>query len=165
MRVPVPKTPADRRRVERRRGRGERRRSSAQGQIRGDSTAWGAVVRKTQRGPGATSVRPGEAARRGSGQPAKNPSQTGACRSCGQALSNRDAGMRNGRDAGRTPTRVSEGPKRTRRSNRCECVLRGDHRESEAQSFRSDPWAAVRRARLNPMQPVPDSGDGNPPGF
>ena len=52
-----------------------------------------------------------------------------------------------------------------RRSNRCECVLRGDLRESEAQSFRSDPWAAVRRARLNPMQPVPDSGDGNPPGF
>ena len=52
-----------------------------------------------------------------------------------------------------------------RRSNRCECVLRGGHRESEAQSFRSDPWAAVRRARLNPMQPVPDSGDGNPPGF
>ena len=52
-----------------------------------------------------------------------------------------------------------------RRSNRCECVLRGGHRESEAQSFRSDPWAAVRRARLDPMQPVPDSGDGNPPGF
>ena len=52
-----------------------------------------------------------------------------------------------------------------RRSNRCECVLRGGHRESEAQSFRSDPWAAVRRARLNPMQPVPDSGDENPPGF
>ena len=52
-----------------------------------------------------------------------------------------------------------------RRSNRCECVLRGDHRESEAQSFRFDPWAAVRRARLDPMQPVPDSGDGNPPGF
>ena len=52
-----------------------------------------------------------------------------------------------------------------RRSNRCECVLRGDHRESEAQSFRSDPWVAVRRARLDPMQPVPDSGDGNPPGF
>ncbi len=45
-----------------------------------------------------------------------------------------------------------------RRSNRCECVLRGDHRESEAQSFRFDPWAAVRRARLDPMQPVPDSG-------
>ena len=43
--------------------------------------------------------------------------------------------------------------------------LRGDHRESEAQSFRSDPWAAVRRAGLDPMQPVPDSGDGNPPGF
>ena len=43
--------------------------------------------------------------------------------------------------------------------------LRGDRRESEAQSFRSDPWAAVRRARLDPMQPVPDSGDGNPPGF
>ena len=52
-----------------------------------------------------------------------------------------------------------------RRSNRCECVLRGGLRESEAQSFRSDPWAAVRRARLNPLQPVPDSGDGNPPGF
>ena len=52
-----------------------------------------------------------------------------------------------------------------RRSNRCECVLRGGLRESEAQSFRSDPWAAVRRARLNPMQPIPDSGDGNPPGF
>ena len=52
-----------------------------------------------------------------------------------------------------------------RRSNRCECVLRGGHRESEAQSFRFDPWAAVRRARLDPMQPVPDSGDGNPPGF
>ncbi len=52
-----------------------------------------------------------------------------------------------------------------RRSNRCECVLRGDHRESEAQSFRFDPWVAVRRARLDPMQPVPDSGDGNPPGF
>ena len=50
-------------------------------------------------------------------------------------------------------------------SNRCECVLRGDHRESEAQSFRFDPWVAVRRARLDPMQPVPDSGDGNPPGF
>ena len=52
-----------------------------------------------------------------------------------------------------------------RRSNRCECVLRGDRWESKAQSFRSDPWAAVRRARLDPMQPVPDSGDGNPPGF
>ena len=68
--------------------------------------------------------------------------------------------MRNSRGAGRTPTRVSEGPKRTRRSNRCECVPPGDHRESEAQSFRSDPWAAVRRARLDPMQPVPDSGGG-----
>ena len=45
------------------------------------------------------------------------------------------------------------------------CPSGADHRESEAQSFRSDPWAAVRRARLNPMQPVPDSGDGNPPGF
>ena len=45
-----------------------------------------------------------------------------------------------------------------RRSNRCECVLRGGHRESEAQSFRFDPWVAVRRARLDPMQPVPDSG-------
>ena len=52
-----------------------------------------------------------------------------------------------------------------RRSNRCDCVLRGDRWESKAQSFRSDPWAAVRRARLDPMQPVPDSGDGNPPGF
>ena len=66
--------------------------------------------------------------------------------------------MRNGRGAGRTPTRVSEGPKRGKRFSRCECVLRGDLQESEAQSFRSDPWAAVRRARLNPMQPVPDSG-------
>ncbi len=27
------------------------------------------------------------------------------------------------------------------------------------------PWAAVRRARLDPMQPVPDLGGGNPPGF
>ena len=27
------------------------------------------------------------------------------------------------------------------------------------------PWAAVRRARLDPMQPVPDSGGENPPGF
>ena len=42
---------------------------------------------------------------------------------------------------------------------------RGGHRESEAQSLRSDPWAAVRRAGLDPMQPVPDSWDGNPPGF
>ena len=45
-----------------------------------------------------------------------------------------------------------------RRSNRCECVLRGDRWESKAQSFRSDPWAAVRRARLDPMQPVPGFG-------
>ena len=73
--------------------------------------------------------------------------------------------MRKGRGAGRTPTRVSEGPKHEMRSNHCECVLRGGLRESEAQSFRSDPWAAVRRARLDPMQPVPDSVDGNPPGF
>ena len=36
----------------------------------------------------------------------------------------------------------------------------GDHRESEAQSLRSGPWAAVRRAGLDPMQPVPDSGTG-----
>ena len=47
-----------------------------------------------------------------------------------------------------------------RRSNRCECVLRGGHRESEAQSFRPDPWAAVRRARLDPMQPVRIRGTG-----
>ncbi len=93
------------------------------------------------------------------------------------------AGMRNGRDAGRTSARVctvlatvvSRLPRRHRRSNGStprpahaagrRLSLRGDHRESEAQSFRSDPWAAVRRARLDPMQPVPDSGDGNPPGF
>ena len=91
---------------------------------------------------------------------------------------------------GRSSTKVSEGAKRGVRITHCECVpasekvseeqgstprpthaagrrlsLRGDHRESEARSFRSDPWAAVRRAGLNPMQPVPDSGDGNPPGF
>ena len=29
----------------------------------------------------------------------------------------------------------------------------------------SFPWVAVRRAKLNLVQPVPDSGDGNPPSF
>ena len=40
------------------------------------------------------------------------------------------------------------------------CPTGDTHRESEAQSLRSDPWAAVRRAGLDPMQPVPDSGTG-----
>ena len=45
-----------------------------------------------------------------------------------------------------------------RRSNRCECVLRGGHRESEAQSFRSDPWAAVRRAQARSYAAGPGFG-------
>ena len=40
--------------------------------------------------------------------------------------------------------------------------LWADLRESEARSFRSGPWAAVRGARLDPMQPVPGSWDLNP---
>ena len=48
----------------------------------------------------------------------------------------------------------------------CACPSWGHLWESEAQSLRSvPPRAAVGRARLDPVQPVPDSGDGNPPGF
>ena len=93
------------------------------------------------------------------------------------------AGMRNGRDAGRTSARVctvlatvvSRLPRRHRRSNGStprpahasgrRLSLRGDHRESEAQSFRSDPWAAVRRAKARSYATGPGFGDGNPPGF
>ena len=45
-----------------------------------------------------------------------------------------------------------------RRSNRCECVLRGGLRESEAQSFRFDPWAAVRRAKARSYAAGPGFG-------
>ncbi len=38
------------------------------------------------------------------------------------------------------------------------CVLRGGHRESEAQSFRSDPWAAVRRAKAQSYAAGPGFG-------
>ncbi len=41
--------------------------------------------------------------------------------------------------------------------------LGADLRESEARSFRSGPWVAVRGARLDPRQPVPGSWDLNPP--
>ena len=100
------------------------------------------------------------------------------------------AGMRNGRGAGRTPTRVSEGPKRdtlqplrmcpgirdglrgataqpldrlTQREGACPSGA--DHRESEAQSFRSDPWAAVRRAKARSYAAGPGFGEREPSRF
>ena len=45
------------------------------------------------------------------------------------------------------------------------CPSGAYHRESEAQSFRSDPWAAVRRAKAQSYAACPGFGDGNPPGF
>ena len=128
-----------------------------------ESNAGDAGVRKTQLGPGVRDRR--EKLRRREAADRRNRRRSARVEAATQPRDGCAAGMRKGRGAGRTPTRVFEGPKRQMRSNHCECVLRGDHRESEAQSFRSDPWAAVRRARLNPMQPVPDSVDGNPPGF
>ena len=88
-------------------------------------------------------------------------------------------------------TVVSEGPMRGVRFNLCECVPAS---ETVSREQRLDPFdrltqregvcptgETVRRARLNPFdltpgrlfgerrldpkQPVPDSGDGNPPGF
>ena len=96
-----------------------------------------------------------------------------------------------GRDAGRTSTRALR-TKRTKRRTHSgqgiptsEAAFRrarlnpSDHlsqresgRPSGATVGRARlnpsgqlPWAAVRRAGLDPMQPVPDSGGENPPGF
>ena len=54
---------------------------------------------------------------------------------------------------------MSEGLKSRMRFNHYECVPVGvNRRESKAQSFLIRyPWVAVRRAKLDPVQPVPDS--------
>ncbi len=123
--------------------------------LRGVAAAW--EMKRTQPGPGdPLCIDLGDYGERKRGQSTKSSSQTGAWGSCGQFHRNHAADVRN--RPGRTPTRacpvldtgVSEGPKRQSRSNRCECVLRGDYRESEAQSFRSDPWVTVGRAWLDP---------------
>ena len=85
------------------------------------------------------------------------------------------AGMKNWPGTGRTPTKVSRLPNRHRGSKGStprpahatgrRLSHRGGHRESEAQSLRSDPWAAVRRAKARSYAAGPGFGDGNPPGF
>ena len=45
-----------------------------------------------------------------------------------------------------------------RRSNRCECVLRGDHRESEAQSFRSRPLGGCSESKARSYAAGPGFG-------
>ena len=150
------------------------------------------AVKKTQLGPGSTHVesawenccegetdRPADQSETGAVRERRSPTKSSQDSVLGEAATQpRDgcaAGMGKGQGSGRTPTEVfrlyepaseeqSSTPQPTHAAE-WRLSLRGDLRESEAQSFRSDPWAAVRRARLDPMQPVPDSVDGNPPGF
>ena len=75
----------------------------------------------------------------------------------------------------RTPAPVSRLPNRHRGSNGStprpahasgmRLSLRGDHRESEAPSFRSGPWAAVRRAKARSSAAGPGFGGREPSRF